>query len=156
MYIYIYTFLNEIQFGDMCDIARKIVCEATHIAILMFKPNMYPFLQMKIIMLKDARIKLTNQVLTGIKVSEFCLVYPCVEPCSINSLQWRHNERDGVSNHNCLLNLLLFRRRSKKTTSSASLAFVRGSHRWSVNSPHKGLVTRKMLPFDDVILYWFY
>ena len=27
-----------------------------------------------------------------------------------------------------------------------------GIHRWPVNSPHKGPVTRKMLPFDDVIM----
>ena len=36
--------------------------------------------------------------------------------------------------------------------SPASLAFVRGIHRWPVNSPHKGPVTRKMFPFDDVIM----
>ena len=68
----------------------------------------------------------------------------------MNLSQWRFNERDGVSNHQCLDGLLkhLFRRRSKKT----SLAFVRGIHRWSVNSPHKGPVTRKMFPFDDVIM----
>ena len=41
----------------------------------------------------------------------------------------------------------------RKHQSSASLAFVRGIHRWPVNSPHKGPVTRKMLPFDDVIMY---
>ena len=35
--------------------------------------------------------------------------------------------------------------------SSVSLAFVWGIHRWSVNSPHKWPVTRKMFPFDDVI-----
>ena len=35
---------------------------------------------------------------------------------------------------------------------SASLAFVRGIHRSSVNSPHKWPVTRKMFPFDDVIM----
>ena len=40
----------------------------------------------------------------------------------------------------------------RKLRSSASLAFVRGIHRWPVNFPHKGPVTRKMLPFDDVIL----
>ena len=45
------------------------------------------------------------------------------------------------------------RRRSKKHQSSASLAFVRGIHRWPVNSPHKGPVTRKMFPFDDVMVY---
>ena len=40
----------------------------------------------------------------------------------------------------------------RKHQSSASLAFVRGIHRWSVNSPHKGPVTRKIIPFDDVIM----
>ena len=39
-----------------------------------------------------------------------------------------------------------------KHQSSASLAFVRGIHRWPVNSPNKWLVTRKMFPFDDVIM----
>ena len=40
----------------------------------------------------------------------------------------------------------------RKHKSFASLAFVRGIHRWPANSPHKGLVTRKMFPFDDVIM----
>ena len=40
----------------------------------------------------------------------------------------------------------------RKHQSSASLAFVRGIHRWPVNSPHKWPVTRKMFPFDDVIV----
>ena len=40
----------------------------------------------------------------------------------------------------------------RKHQSSASLAFVRGIHRWPVNSPYKRPVTRKMLPFDDVIM----
>ena len=41
----------------------------------------------------------------------------------------------------------------RKHQSSASLAFVRGIHRGPVNSPHKWPVTRKMFPFDDVIMY---
>ena len=40
----------------------------------------------------------------------------------------------------------------RKHQSSASLAFVRGILRWPVNSPHRGPVTRKMFPFDDVIM----
>ena len=40
----------------------------------------------------------------------------------------------------------------RKHQSSASLAFVRGIHRWPVISPHKWPVTRKMFPFDDVIM----
>ena len=41
----------------------------------------------------------------------------------------------------------------RKHQSSASLLFVRGIHRWPVDSPRKGLVTRKLFPFDDVIMY---
>ena len=41
----------------------------------------------------------------------------------------------------------------RKHQSSASLAFVRGIHRGPVNSPHKWPVTRKMFPFDDVIMF---
>ena len=40
----------------------------------------------------------------------------------------------------------------RKHHSSVSLAFVREIHRWPVNSPHKWPVTRKMFPFDDVIM----
>ena len=40
----------------------------------------------------------------------------------------------------------------RKHQSSASLAIVRGIHWWPVNSLHKWPVTRKMFPFDDVIM----
>ena len=40
----------------------------------------------------------------------------------------------------------------RKHQSSVSLAFVWGIHRGPVNSPHKWPVTRKMFPFDDVIM----
>ena len=41
----------------------------------------------------------------------------------------------------------------RKHQSPASLAFVQRIHRGPVNSPHKRPVTRKMFPFDDVIMY---
>ena len=40
----------------------------------------------------------------------------------------------------------------RKHQSSTTLASVRGIHQWPVNSPHKEPVTRKMFPFDDVIM----
>ena len=40
----------------------------------------------------------------------------------------------------------------RKHQSSASLAFLWGIYRWPVDSPHKGPVTRKMFPFDDVTM----
>ena len=41
----------------------------------------------------------------------------------------------------------------RKHQSSASLAFVREIHRGPVNFPHTWPVTRKMFPFDDVIMH---
>ena len=40
----------------------------------------------------------------------------------------------------------------RKHPSSVTLAFVRGIHRWPVNSPHKVPVMWKMFPFDDAIM----
>ena len=40
----------------------------------------------------------------------------------------------------------------RKHQSFASLAFVRGIHRWPLNSAHKRPETQKMFPFDDVIM----
>ena len=42
----------------------------------------------------------------------------------------------------------------RKRQSSALLAFVWGIHRGPVNSPHKWPVTRKMIPFDNVIMFF--
>ena len=63
----------------------------------------------------------------------------------------RDTERDGVSNHqphDCLLNRLI-RRRSKETPNSG---FCAGNSPVTGEFPHKGPVTRKMFPFDDVII----
>ena len=70
------------------------------------------------------------------------------------TLQWRHNEHSGVSNYHpydCLLNRL-FRHRWKKTSKLRVTGLLRGIHRWPMNSPHKWPVTRKMFPFDDVVM----
>ena len=40
----------------------------------------------------------------------------------------------------------------RKHQSFMSLDFVRGIQRWPMDSPYKGPVTRKMFPFDDVIV----
>ena len=52
----------------------------------------------------------------------------------------------------CLINRFFSGADQRKYQSSASLAFKRGIHRWPVNSPHKEPVTRKLFPFDDVIM----
>ena len=107
-------------------------------------------------MLFDA-IEETSQRCSGLQVVNYTSTESMhLEKISgmISSLQWRHNGRDGISNHlphHSLLNRW-FRRKSKKHQRSASLAFVRRIHRWPVNSPHKWPATRIMFPFDDVIM----
>ena len=76
-----------------------------------------------------------------------------ITACSV-TLHWRHNDHDGVSNHQphgCLLNRL-FRLRSKKISKLRVTGLCVGNSPGPVNSPHKGPVTRKMFPFDDVIM----
>ena len=68
---------------------------------------------------------------------------------NIKSSRWRHNEHDCVLNHqhhDCLLNPGADQKTSNLHVTGLWI------HRWPVNSPHKGQVTREMLPFDDVII----
>ena len=44
----------------------------------------------------------------------------------------------------------------RKLPRSVPLVFPRGIHRCLVNSPHKGPVTRKIIPFDDVAWWYTY
>ena len=74
--------------------------------------------------------------------------------CRRWALHWRHNDHDGVSNHQphgCLLNRL-FRRWSKKTSKFRVTGLCVGNSPGPMNSLHKGPVTRKVFPFDDVIM----
>ena len=84
-----------------------------------------------------------------------CRLQTCFPIHNVYQLEWgrivhitnlsSYKERVGISNHrhlDCLLNCL-FRRR--KHQSPASLAFVRGIHRWPVDSHHKGPVTLRLM-----------
>ena len=72
-----------------------------------------------------------------------------------SSLQWRHNERDGVSNHqphDCWRNLLSMRR-SKKTSELRVTGLSCGGFtggQWIART--KGQWRGKMFPFHDVIM----
>ena len=77
----------------------------------------------------------------------FTDTYPLTNWFHQRTLQWRHNDHDSVSNHQphgCLLNRL-FRRRSKKTSKLCVTDLCVGNSR---------PVTRKMFPFDDVIMIY--
>ena len=86
-------------------------------------------------------------------IDRWHVIYPITQAQNV-SLHWRHNNHDGVSNHQphaCLLNRL-FERRSKKTSKLRVTGLCAGNSPGPVNSPHKGPVTRKMFAFDDVIM----
>ena len=87
----------------------------------------------------------TEAALTG--ADKF--IATCVR--ALFSLQWRDNECDGVSNHRRRWFAQPFVHAQIKQN-SASLAYVRWIRRLPVNSPHKKPVTRKMFPFNDVIM----
>ena len=67
-----------------------------------------------------------------------------------NALQWRHNGRDGLSNHqphDCLLNRL-FRRRSKKTPTLRVTGLCAG------NSPVTGEFPAQMASNTENVSIW--
>ena len=89
------------------------------------------------------RNKLDKNCVFHIAVLRFCL-----------TLLWHHNGRDCVSNHqrhDCLLSRL-FRHRSKKTSKPRATRRCEWNSPVTSEFPHKGPVTRKMFPFDDVIM----
>ena len=70
------------------------------------------------------------------------------------TLQWRHNGRDGVSNHqphHCLLNCL-FRRRSKKSSKLRVTGLCAGNSPVTDEFPAQSASNAEMFPFDDVIM----
>ena len=77
--------------------------------------------------------------------------YPILTPNACS-----HNECDGVmtTGISIICSTVCSGVAQRRHQSSASLAFVRGIHRWPGDSPHKGPVTREMFPFDDEIIQW--
>ena len=73
---------------------------------------------------------------------------------SLSALQWRHNEHDGVSNHqphDCLLNRL-FRPRSKKTSTLRVTGLCAGNSPVTGEFPAQEACNAEISPFDDVIM----
>ena len=69
--------------------------------------------------------------------------------------RWRHNSAmaSQITSLTFVYSTVYSGADQRKHQSSASLAFVWGIHRRPMNSPHKWPVTRKMFPFDDVIMH---
>ena len=92
----------------------------------------------------------------GIDLSYYInqFLHTTIDFSHFSALHWRHYDNNGVSNHRprgCLLNRL-FRPRSTKTPKLRVTGLCAGTSPGPVTSPHKRPVTRKMFPFDDVIM----
>ena len=91
-----------------------------------------------------------------------CFAHACRVPATLENMHWpvQSNYNDvimgamafQITSATSVYSSVYSGEDQRKHQSSASLAFVRGIHRSPVNSPHKWLVTRKMFPFDDVIM----
>ena len=67
-----------------------------------------------------------------------------------STLQWRHNECDGVSYHLTIVySTVYLGAYQRKHQSSASLAFVQGIHQWPVNSP-----SQRASNAENVSIWW--
>ena len=157
IYIYIYVCMDDIFYMTVMNIAYRIpMCCHSYIPSLIFIycpiggfrqwRDLFCWGSWIIISSCNLHLVLTYKptvVCYGIRVD--ALLMP---------LQWHHNGCDGVSNHqrlDCLLNRL-FRHWSKKTSKLHVTGLCAGIHRWPVNAQYKGPVTRKVLPFDYVIV----
>ena len=74
----------------------------------------------------------------------------------VDSLWWRHNGHDGVSNHRRLDYVLnrLFRCKSKKTSKLHVTGLCVGNSPVTDECPAQRPVTQEIFPFDDVIMYF--
>ena len=85
----------------------------------------------------------------------------------LKSLQWRHNEGHGISNHRYLVCLLPFVQAHIRENIIHLCNWPLSGESWIGDRwippppppppppPNKGPVTRKRFPFDDVIIVWF-
>ena len=69
--------------------------------------------------------------------------------CQESTLRWRHNERDGVSNHQCFDCVFSGLFQCKKISKLCVTGLCKGN---PPDSPHKGPVTRKLFSFDDIMI----
>ena len=136
-----------------------------HLNIPFWHNQQYSFIGFRLLL---GAVQATNHHL-----AQWCLVYPCifaslglnelrVYRCVIHQsetqiyIHYSHVIMGAMTSQITSITIVYSTVYSgtyqRKHQSSASLDFVCGIHRWPVNFPHKWPVTRKMLPFYDVIM----
>ena len=92
--------------------------------------------------------------LSRVNTRDICRMYFYEFVLEVMSLQWHHNERDGVSNHQpheWLLNRL-FRYRPRKTSKLRVTGLCAGNSPVTGEFPALMASTAEFFPFDDVIM----
>ena len=134
---------ETLLFMNCCISMKTRLCHNKHQCYLGWFDNDWHESWISVFM--QMRRKMCNRLKTKISQRErllFSLEITLGSVQKSETLQWRHNDRDGVSNHPP--HHWLFNRRSKKTPKLCVTGLVSGIHRRPVNSPHKGPVTWKM------------
>ena len=132
-----YIFIQENAF-------ENVVCK---MAVILSRPQCDKHLKLFLTSyMKDSRNRILSLKICRYRLQSTLLltVYGSSMPLSDGSSQWRHNERDSVSNHRHLDGLLirLFRRRSKETSK------VHATGLWEVT----GGFPSQRVSNDDVIM----
>ena len=124
------------------------ICHTSQISSNVFKYCVFLYSKHVVATLLDSAAKNKHLMLSHLMYTY--IRFTCVFK---QKLQWRCNERDGVSNHrrpDCLLNRL-FMRRSTKTSKLLVTGFSEGNP--TVMIPlNNWPVTQNMSPCDDVIM----
>ena len=130
------------RWPDMCPCGRGTVCA---------RSNLFIHKSKYLIAVRVTKKRNVDRILLR---GNQAFLYSTIWQDANRSLRWRRNGHDDVSNHqphHCLLNRL-FRPRSKKTLKLRVTGLCVGNSPGPANYPHKGPVTRRMFPFDDVIM----
>ena len=105
--------------------------------------------------------QLSSQLLTRFKRWRVnCVPWICINVETCRSLccdsLYLYNSLGPLCQHKMCVVVQIIHAAQRKHQSSPSLGFVKGIHRCPVNSPHKGPVTRKLFPSEDVIIILFH
>ena len=107
----------------------------------------------------DKRVSSTHWPLADAAIIPVKLVILLLSISMINilniSLRWRHNGCDGISNHQLTIvySAVYTGADQRKKSKLRVTGLCGGIHRWPANCPHKWPVTRKILSFDNVIMF---
>ena len=145
---------NTMRCYILLVVSQTVVRRSWHSSILGSRAGAGPWLLRFQGAGRDTAIRFTIFVICVYFVSKLIYTGMIFCGCKLLSLQWRHNEHDGVSNHqphDYLLNRL-FRRRSKKTPKLRLTGLCVGSSPVTGEFPAQRVSNAENVSIYDVIM----